>query len=85
MLYRKENWGIFFEAKNHTVGFLAFATILLTLAGAALLTSAFLGWGLFAILGQALFVVLVFSGVTLILITAIAQDLRFGKGSRQRS
>lgn len=82
MSYRRECRGIFCEAKNHTFGFLAFAGALLALAGGALILSAFFGLGVAAILGQVIFVLLVFSGVTLLLITAIAQDLTHRKGNR---
>lgn len=64
------------EAKRHSVGYVISAAVLLGLASLSLLASSMWPSGSALFLGQILFVVFVFAAVTLLVITAIAQDIR---------
>lgn len=77
----KQGVGVFFGARRHTFGCVISAALLLGLASLGLMLAAFMGLGDLALLGQILFVIFVFASVTLLLITAIAQDIRF-RGDR---
>ncbi len=78
---------LFKEAKRHSVGMVILAAGLLTLASLSLLATSLFASSTSILVGQILFVVLVFSAVTLLVITAIAQDIRKRRvlGDRERS
>jgi len=67
---------LFRDAKNHSVGYVISAAILLALASFSLLASSLWPSGSALLIGQILFVAFVFAAVTLLVITAIAQDIR---------
>lgn len=71
--FEKDN---FLEAKRHSVGYVISAAVLLGLASISLLASSFWPSGNALFIGQILFVTFVFAAVTLLVITAIAQDIR---------
>lgn len=71
---------LFREAKKHSVGYVISAAVLLALASLSLLASSLWPSGSALVLGQILFVTFVFGAVTLLVITAIAQDIRRKKG-----
>lgn len=64
------------EAKRHSVGMVVMAAALLGMASLSLLVSSLFGSATAILTGQVLFVVFVFSAVTVLVITAIAQDIR---------
>lgn len=67
---------MFSDAKRHSSRMVAAAAILLLLASASLLTSSFWASHRALVVGQVLFVIFVFSAVTVLVVTAIAQDIR---------
>lgn len=64
------------EAKRHSVGMVIVAAGLLALASLSLLVTSWFASSTSIFVGQILFVVFVFSAVTVLVITAIAQDIR---------
>jgi hypothetical protein len=64
------------EAKRHSVGYVISAAVLLGMASLSLLASSLWPSVSALFLGQILFVVFVFAAVTLLVMTAIAQDIR---------
>lgn len=67
---------LFSDARHHSVGYVIFAAILLGCASLSLLVSSIWPSGTAMMMGQILFVGFVFAAVTLLVITAIAQDIR---------
>ncbi len=67
---------LFRDAKRHSVGMVITAALLLGLASVSLLASSLWPAGNALLIGQILFVFFVFAAVTLLVITAIAQDIR---------
>ncbi len=67
---------LFKDAKKHSVGMVVLAAGLLALASLSLLVTSLFASPTAILLGQVLFVVFVFSAVTVLVVTAIAQDIR---------
>lgn len=67
---------LFRDARHHSVSYVISAAILLALASFSLLVSSLWPSGTALLVGQILFVAFVFAAVTLLVITAIAQDIR---------
>ncbi len=71
---------MFRDAKRHSTGMVIAAALLLGLASVSLLASSLWPAGAAMLVGQILFVAFVFAAVTLLVITAIAQDIRKKRG-----
>lgn len=67
---------LFKDAKRHSVGMVVLAATLLALASVSLLVSSLFASSTVIMIGQVMFVVFVFTAVTVLVITAIAQDIR---------
>ncbi len=67
---------LFKDAKRHSVGMVVIAAGLLALASLSLLVTSLFASSAIMFVGQVLFVVLVFSAVTVLVVTAISQDIR---------
>lgn len=67
---------LFKDAKRHSTGMVIAAALLLGLASVSLLASSLWPSGSALMVGQILFVIFVFAAVTLLVITAISQDIR---------
>lgn len=67
---------LFKDAKRHSIGMVVLAAGLLALASISLLVTSLLASSTAIVVGQVLFVVFVFSAVTVLVVTAIAQDIR---------
>lgn len=67
---------LFKDAKQHSFGMVMSAAALLALASLSLLVTSLFASSTAMVVGQVLFVVLVFAAVTLLVVTAISQDIR---------
>lgn len=75
---------LFKDAKRHSIGMVVLAAGLLALASLSLLVTSLLASSTAIVVGQVLFVVFVFSAVTVLVVTAIAQDIRKRRSSGER-